>query len=475
MRNTSLTNDILYLMQRFLFVPFLMNNGYVSQYQDLFYFSSSFIIILIMSFASSSLLIEKNGSANQKLKSSHKIIFCALDFTVNTLTQVLYIPFFQLFASIFQCEKNSNYKYSSTFSQDTYFDVVTKDECFSVIKISSIIISIVCMAVLHLFCSYINQVYYDPRLDCTYKNSKLSGDYELSIQYFVTSFCIVASLLFEDRYQVIEITMSVVWWFYLLKLLLNNMLHNFNILQKIKLQQAFIIFLTTVIGVYNYFFPGSTVVAFFWIVGIIFFTIFNIYFEPVTNEICAANSFNHKYAQDALQQLRVLCYAIQKYDQYSIKVDGFLNRHRNDCIEPSCPSRCNSVRIKKISRMLVNQTTNEDLIMSISVIYTIFHSNIEKFAGSNKIRILYALFLFETIQNKDQSLIQLSFVSQNQPTLQEEFMSYRLRKIIVQQSNQNEYKSKLFFYQKGKDFNIQTYKQILRLIYYQFELETHQF
>ncbi|KAL4512705.1 hypothetical protein ABPG72_020542 [Tetrahymena utriculariae] len=440
MHNSSITDYILYLMQRFLFVPFLMNNGYTSQYQQLFYFSSSFIIILIMGFASSSLLIEKNEGVNQKLKSSHKMLFSALDFTVNTLTQVLYIPFFQLFASTFQCEKNSNYKYSSTQSQEAYFDIVTKDECFSVIKISSIILSIVCMMLLHGFCSYINRIYYDSRLDCTYKNSKLSGEYEQNIQYFVTTYCIIASLLFEEKYQCVKIIMSVVWWFYLLKLLLNNMLHNFNVLQKIKLEQVLMIFWTTLIGVYNYFFPGSTIVAFFWIVGIIFLTIFNIYYESVTNEICAANSFNYKYVQDALQHLRVLCYAIQKYDQYSIKVDGFLNRHRNDCDEPACPSRCNSVSIKKISRMLINQITNEDLIMSISVIYTIFNSNIQKFGGSNKIRILYALFLFETIQNKDQSLIQLSFVSQNQPTLEEEFMSYRLRKIIIQLSNLNECK-----------------------------------
>ncbi|KAL4482926.1 hypothetical protein ABPG74_018952 [Tetrahymena malaccensis] len=440
MHNSSITNDILYFMQRFLFVPFLMNNGYTSQYQQLFYFSCSFIIILIMSFTSSLLLIEKNEGINQKLKSSHKIIFSSLDFTVNALTQVLYIPFFQLFASTFKCEKNTNYQYSSTASQDIYFEIATKDQCFTVVQISNIILSIVCMVLLHGFCSYVNRIYYDSRLDCTYKNSKLSGQYEQNIQLFVTSFCIVESFFFEQRYEVFRITMSVVWWFYLLKLLLNNMLHNFDILQKIKLQQVLVIFWTALIGVYNYFFPGSTIVVFFWIVGIICLTIFNVYYEPVTNKICAANSYNYKYVQDALQQLRVLCYAIQKYDKYCIKVDGFLNRHRNDCIEPNCPSRCNSIRIKKISRTLVNQTNNEDFIMSISVIYTIFNSSIQKFGGSNKIRILYALFLFETIQNKDQSLIQLSFVSQNQPTLEEEFICYRLRKIIIQLSNLNEYK-----------------------------------
>ncbi|EAS00476.2 PAS domain S-box protein (macronuclear) [Tetrahymena thermophila SB210] len=133
----------------------------------------------------------------------------------------------------------------------------------------------------------------------------------------------------------------------------------------IKLEQALILFWMQLIATYNYFFQENTIVVFFWIVGIVFLTLLNIYYEPITNEICAANSFNYKYAEEVLQYLRVLCFAVIKYDQYSLKVDGFLNRHRNDCNETHCPSRSNSLRISKLNQMLIKQTSNEDLILNL--------------------------------------------------------------------------------------------------------------
>ncbi|KAL4512711.1 hypothetical protein ABPG72_020548, partial [Tetrahymena utriculariae] len=443
MRNSSLTSGILDFMQLFLILPFFINNSSnTSQFQMLFYFFSAYVLMIIMCFLSTSVMVEQNTQINQKQKSSHKIFFSFLDFIVSALTQVLYIPFFQLFSSTLRCEKNTNNQYSATQSQNFYFNTLTKNQCFAPIQIPNFFLSIICMILLHWFSSFINKMYFDTRLDCTYKNSKISGIYELNLQYFVSNFCILTAFLFEDRYQVIQVILSIAWWFNLLRLLDENMLYNHGLFSFLKLQQAMILFWTSLIGAYNYFFPGSTVVVFFWIIRIVFLPIYNINYEPVNNDICAANSSNYLYVQEAIKQLRILCHAIAKYDKYSLKIDGFLNRHRNDCNLPNCPSRSNTTRIKKFNRVLVNQTTNEDLIMSIFVIYTIFNNNILKFGGSNQIRLLYALFLLETIQNKDQSLIQLSFLLLNQPTLEEEFIAYRLNKVVMQIQNHKDYKSK---------------------------------
>ncbi|EAS00488.2 transmembrane protein, putative (macronuclear) [Tetrahymena thermophila SB210] len=461
MRNSQVTSSILDFMQMFLFVPFYTNNNSnTSQFQILLYFCSAFVLVIVMSFVSTSIMIEQNTRINEKQKSSHKIIFSLMDFIVNAMTQVLYIPFFQLFCSTFRCEKNTNNQYSATQSQNTYYNTLTKNECFAPIQIPNFTLSIICMVLLHGFSIFINKMYFDTRLDCTYKNSKISGVYELNLQYFVSNFCILIAFFFEDRYQVIKVILSIVWWFNLLKLLNDNMIYNLKLFSFLKLEQAMIIFWTSLIGAYNYFFPDSTVVVFFWVVGIIFLTIYNFNYEPVNNDICAANSSNYRYVQEAIKQLRVLCYAISKYDQYSLKVDGFLNRHRNDCNLPNCPSRSNAIRIKKFNRMLVNQTTNEDLIMSIFVIYTIFNNNILKFGGSNQIRLLYALFLLETIQNKDQSLIQISFLLLNQPSLEEQFIVYRLKRLIMQLQNHKDYK-KLDF---SSEFTIDEYSSKFKKI-----------
>ncbi|KAL4509532.1 hypothetical protein ABPG73_022748 [Tetrahymena malaccensis] len=428
MQNSVVTNQILVFMQQFLIVPHFINN---------------------------------NNSIGQKLKIFHKFTFSTMDFLFNVTAQVLFIPFFQLFASTFRCEKNTNNQFSAAQSQNIYFNSVTKDECFSSIKIPNYFLSVFCLFLMYFFCDFINRMCFDSRLDCSYKNSKLNGKYEQNLQYFVTNIVIVSTFLFEDRYQVFKVIISIIWSFNLVKLLNQNMIYNFRLMSFFKQEQALIVFLTSSVGVYNYFFSGSSIVAFFWIVGIIFITIYNIYYEPITNEICSANSSNYSYIQDALQQLRILCFAIQKYDQYSLKVDGFLNRHRNDCNLPNCPSRSNSIRIKKFNRMLVNQTKNEDLIMSTFVVYTIFNNNILKFGGSNQMRLLYAFFLLDTIQNKDQALIQLQFLMINQPTLEEEFIAYRLKKIIMQLQNQKDYKKLDFTSELTTDEYSSKFKKLL--------------
>ncbi|KAL4509531.1 hypothetical protein ABPG73_022747 [Tetrahymena malaccensis] len=148
--------------------------------------------------------------------------------------------------------------------------------------------------------------------------------------------------------------------------------------------------------------------------------------------------YKHSVNQEMYQAQLIINYLkhiMRELNDLFINIDGFLNRHRSDCNDIFCPSRSNSLRLQKLNKALTKQTANEDLTMSIYVIFTIFDSNIQKFGGSNQIRLFYALFLFETLQNKDQSLIQLTFILQNQPNLQEEFACYRLKKIILQQQN----------------------------------------
>ncbi|KAL4482924.1 hypothetical protein ABPG74_018950 [Tetrahymena malaccensis] len=445
MQISSITSYVQEFMQTFLFVPQFKNTNNPAQFQSFFYFCSTFILIIIISLIYASLFISQNQTANAKLRWYHKTIYSFFDFLLSSISQVLYIPLFQLFISSFKCEKNLNNKYSSTKSESTYFNVTTKDECLAVSQIPNLVLSLICIALLYFICSYFNTMCFDTRLDCSYKNSKINGNYELSLQYFISTFCLIDAALYEDKYSAFKTFIAFLYSYYLLKQLINSIPHNFKLIYMIKLEQALILFCLQLIGAYNYFFQENTVVVFFLAVGIIFLTILNIHYEPVTSEICAANSFNFRYVEEVLQQLRVLCFAITKYDQYSVKVDGFLNRHRSDCNDIFCPSRSNSLRLQKLNKALTKQTANEDLTMSIYVIFTIFDSNIQKFGGSNQIRLFYALFLFETLQNKDQSLIQLTFILQNQPNLQEEFACYRLKKIILQQQNFDRENKKLDF------------------------------
>ncbi|KAL4512712.1 hypothetical protein ABPG72_020549 [Tetrahymena utriculariae] len=461
MRNSELTSTILSFMQSLLFVPYFISNTQANLFQVLFYLSFTIVLMLIMSFLSTSILIEQNKQIKEKQKLSHKIIFSFMDFVVSVMTKVLYIPFFQLFCSTFRCERNISNQFSATGSQQKYYNSITKNECFSTIQIFNLFLSIISLILLHYFNIIFNKMYFDARLDCTYKNSKISGKYELYLQYFVSTFSIVTAFLFQDKYQIIRIIFSVAWWFHLLKMLNSNVLYNGKLFTFFKLEQALIVFWTSLIGVYNYFLPGSTIVVFFWIVGIIFLTIYNVNYEPVNNDICSANSYNYVYASDSMKQLRVLCYAVARYNQYSLKIDGFLNIHRNDCNLASCPSRSNTLRIKKFNKMLANQTANEDLIMSIFVIQTIFDYNIIKFRGSNQVRLLYALFLLETFQNKDQALTQLYFLQLSQPSIEEEFIVYRLKKIILQMLNHNHQQKIDFSFELTIDEYSNKFKKIL--------------
>lgn len=66
--------------------------------------------------------------------------------------------------------------------------------------------------------------------------------------------------------------------------------------------------------------------------------------------------------------------------------------------------------------MLIHPAKSDDEVMTLYVIYTVFNNAILKFRDNNGLRLLYALFLFNSIKNTEQTLAQLAFLFQNYPS-----------------------------------------------------------
>lgn len=155
-----------------------------------------------------------------------------------------------------------------------------------------IFLSIISIVLLFKFSKYINMMYFDTRLDSTFKNSRVCGDYETSMQKFLTFQSIVNTFIFEPKYIIISLIVQNSGSLNLVNILRSKMMHNYRPYQICKQQQAFIIWWTSVISTYNYVNPHSNTTILFWILGLLCLTLYNFYNNPVTESICAANSAN---------------------------------------------------------------------------------------------------------------------------------------------------------------------------------------
>ncbi len=131
----------------------------------------------------------------------------------------------------------------------------------------------------------------------------------------------------------------------------------------------------------------------------------------------------------------------------AVLLDGYLEVHKQDCPEPECPlKRKNKVlHNNKIIRNLLSNDPNikEKEAIIVYLVYQIYTQGMKKFSGNTTLRIAYAFFLLDKMHSKQQALQELIDVEQKNPSLDEQFIIYRYKKIIeddIAESQQNEQK-----------------------------------
>ena len=131
------------------------------------------------------------------------------------------------------------------------------------------------------------------------------------------------------------------------------------------------------------------------------------------------------------KQVRFFLDLVDKKDterKSKIRLRGFIYIHNEQCTLIDCP-------LKKYVKEL---ESGKDIIAYLyQHAQSMFQLGISKFPYCTSLRMSYAFFLVERMNNRVKSLMELKTAEKYSPSFEEQFIIYRLKKIFEEQSNES--------------------------------------
>lgn len=186
-------------------------------------------------------------------------------------------------------------------------------------------------------------------------------------------------------------------------------------------------------------YSGGAVV---WASAIPFIVIFSWGFSRNSLKTLTKNQIKFESAKELIDHTRFVLQLMEyhKKDKQSYLVlVGYMQKHKIVCPQPDCPLKVTTPKI----RNLENEEKKEWETKLLQVIDRMYESGINKFRLSVRLRIMYAFFLLEKMNNKKRALEELTIAENLKPSFEDEFLIYRYKKIIdenldEQSSGENE-------------------------------------
>lgn len=205
----------------------------------------------------------------------------------------------------------------------------------------------------------------------------------------------------------------------------NKMVAQFyKILSSIYFWSCFMLIVLKVLESQQY--KGGPVI---WAFGIPFVALLALGFSRNTLKRLTKNQIKFESAQELIDHLRFVLLLVENHrrdkDSYLVLV-GYIQKHKLVCPNPLCPLKINNLKLVK-SEEEESKSWMKKLLLTIEIIY---EQGIRKFRNSARLRITFAFFLIERLNNKKKALEQLIVAETLNPNFEEEFLIYRYKKII---------------------------------------------
>ncbi len=132
------------------------------------------------------------------------------------------------------------------------------------------------------------------------------------------------------------------------------------------------------------------------------------------------------------KQVRFFLDLVDKKDKErisNIRLKGYIYLHNEQCHIPDCP----------LEKYVKELEKGKDIIAYLyQYAQYIFQQGISKFPYCTSLRMSYAFFLVERFNNKVKSLMELKIAEKYNPSFEEQFIIYRLKKLFEEEGNNNE-------------------------------------
>lgn len=204
----------------------------------------------------------------------------------------------------------------------------------------------------------------------------------------------------------------------------------FKIMSALYLWTCIVLLMLKILSAFD--FQGGIIL---WISPMPFIVFISISFSKHSLKTLLQSQVKFETAQQLCDHLSFITLLIEqqaKNKRSYLLLVGYIQKHKEICPQPDCPLKVNP-KSKKMEKAEFKETIKQ-LIQVINILY---EQGIKKFKSSVKLRVAYAFFLLERMNDKKRALEELSCAQNLKPSFDEEFLIFRYKKLIEDNLNDN--------------------------------------
>ncbi|CAD8125809.1 unnamed protein product [Paramecium sonneborni] len=372
-----------------------------------------------------------------KSKSSFTWPIMLLRFLMTLFLQVLYMPIIDMLFSMLSCVDDQNGKIIHQL-----FDI----ECWVNIHIVHSVVAIFGVIFYFILCLLFTLLYFEPRYKPHEATSKQSG--RANAIFLIYQFIMVISYTFMNgkSYDYLMILIMLIGSFIIFwKIHIEQPFNNFYIQKAWSMLVALNLW-GVILICFAKFLEGilfqGTIYA--WIAGVPLMIAAIIKSDKLHYDLLLLN-LNKVQDPDQIvsltNHLLKLLYKSPLNSHSSLLIDGFLEIHKATCTREDCYLKQKKIINQRQQKPLFKEGTiserDVDLLMIMAQIY---FNQIKKFPNEINLRIRYAFFLLDNMKQRQQAINELIQAESLNPTLDNDFIIFRYKRIIEEEINaaQNE-------------------------------------
>ncbi|KAL4470963.1 hypothetical protein ABPG72_013550 [Tetrahymena utriculariae] len=419
-KNSSVTSTVAKIIRYTSIYPNLIQ-GQLQNYQVAVYFAASLMMFSILQICLIVFSLERKKGIFQWPVQILKQM-------TELLSNVLYIPLFQLFLSVFQCKSQSG-------SSQLVMEYFPEQQCFTGSHITLTFIGAFFAIFVFIYSAISSLLYFDCRMVSQDCNSKLTSRGEFAFFLYKTFLVILTTFLDDDHYKILTIALIAVGSFLMFEYYNLNLNHNHYWVAKIISAQHIVNTWTSLmmtlayISQYQQFDQSINI----WLIGLPFIIGISIIRREYRIDILLTNTNLYDVLSQPLTELPYITKLLSFYytDKcIQILLEGFLDYHSWLCNKEECASKRKIVKTTKFSKEMRQQGECEKMIRLILAIKGMYYYALQRFPNNTYLRIMYALFLLDKMLSKQQAMQELLNTELEGPAFDEQFIIFRYKRII---------------------------------------------
>ncbi|CAD8075777.1 unnamed protein product [Paramecium primaurelia] len=342
------------------------------------------------------------------------------------------MPIMDLFFSLIACTTDEN---GNTINQ-IFIDIT----CWQGVHIVHGIVSILAIILFYLFCITFALIYYEPRYLPKQPLSKKSGR-NLAVFLTYELVMIICYTFMVGRYYdylfilIILVGSFTIFW----KMHIENP-HNNIYIAKMWSMLVSVNMWSVILLCFAKFLEGQlffgTIYA--WLSGLPLMIVAVLKTEKLNYDLLLTNLNKVTDPQEVLNLTDHLIklFYIQDSDS-QLMIDGFLEIHRATCAREDCYLKQKKLPNQRLAKpFFKDQNLQERDVDLLMVLGQIYFNQIKRFPNEIALRLRYSLFLLDLMKQRQQALNELIQSETLCPSLDNEFIIFRYKKIIEDEMNQ---------------------------------------